>query len=243
MSDGQGPGSHVLYQDFVGPTTLSPAGARRGSSFSSVPRQPGRRLLRHAEPGASLDFGISGRSTSRLASTSCWGDRPTPSAWPRATCLQTIYQSVAGDPRGLRLRDHPAPACASALRGARRPDARGCGSPRRTTSAPFQMGVDNVSLSAVPEPSSLILGGTGMFVALIVRSRPVAVISAEPRNCPRTVPARDRPRGLLSSKGPPLRNALESLAASPRARHAISEVPNFPCSERRDRCTRRGDSP
>jgi len=162
MTDAQGPGSHVLYQDFVVPTSGAEIvhfsfdlflGNRADDFFTPSP--------------ASLDFGIAAFNQQARVDLLVGGTDPFSVA--PGDVLQNIYQTNPGDPlvSGYTtiVADLTSVLAAHAGQTLRLRFAE------TDNVSIFQMGVDNVSLSAVPEPSSLILGGSGMLVALIVRSR------------------------------------------------------------------------
>jgi hypothetical protein len=155
MTDASGPGSHVLYQDFIVPAAVP-------SAMLLFDLFIGNRAGTFASP-TTLDF-----STPTL-NQQARVDLLLPSANPfsvaPADVLLNLFQSNAGDPAlsGYTLHSVDVTAILNAH----------VGTPLRLRFAEtdnvftFQMGVDNVdiSVSAVPEPSYL-LPALGALVAI-----------------------------------------------------------------------------
>ena len=160
MTDAGGPGSHLLYQDFV----ASPA-------ILSFDLFVGNRADRFATP-ATLDF--STPALNQQARVDILRSGASPFSVAPADILQNLFLTPVGSPlvagythftfdltsllavnAGLTLR----------LRFAETDNL-----------APFQFGVDNVALdtvvaAAVPEPASLLLLGTGLMAFRLRRRR------------------------------------------------------------------------
>jgi hypothetical protein len=149
MTDAQGPGSHVLYQDFVAAT---------GSWLLSFDLFIGNRADRFdLNQQARVDLLNSGADPFSVAS----GD-----------ILVNLYQTNVGDPlvSGYSTLTYDLTALMSA----------NAGQTLRLRFAEtdnvyiFQLGVDNITLdttTAIPEPASLLLLGTGLAALLVCRRR------------------------------------------------------------------------
>jgi hypothetical protein len=150
MTDAQGPGSHVLYQDFVVPSFAIGSGQLQFSVFV------GNRATAFTVPSpASLDF--STPALNQQARVDILRGGTDPFSVSAADVLLNAYQTNTGDPlvSGYNtVNVNLAPLLAANQ-----------GSTLRLRFAEvdnvftFQFGVDNVTLTAnpVPEPSSLIL--------------------------------------------------------------------------------------
>ena len=161
MSDAEGPGSHVLYQDFV-------AAAETASLQFDL--FIGNRANLFATP-ASLDF--STPTLNQQARVDILRAGADPFSVAPADILMNVFQTHVGDP--LVSGYTTIAVDFSALL------ASNAGQTLRLRFAEvdnlftFQLGVDNVSLegraAAVPEPASLILLGTGLAALVRRRSR------------------------------------------------------------------------
>jgi hypothetical protein len=154
MSDAGGPGSHVLYQDFIVPT-LAPGEDRfvfRASIFV------GNRADRFAIPN-SLQFdlpaaGAAGfNQRARIDITLAGATNPFTLAANEV--LRNVFETNVGDPlvSGYTTLNADLTAALAGRTGQtlrlRFAEVDNLG--------PFQFGVDNVDISAVPEPSSVVL--------------------------------------------------------------------------------------
>jgi hypothetical protein len=154
MTDAQGPGAHVMYQDFVVPT--SPIGSAPLSFGLFV----GNRATAFSTP-ASLDF--STPTLNQQARVDILRGGTDPFSVTAADVLFTAYQTQTTDPlvsgyttvtRDLTSVLAANPGATLRLRFAETDNVNF-----------FQFGVDNVSLTvSVPEPSTLTLvGGAAML--------------------------------------------------------------------------------
>ena len=165
MSDAGGPGSHVMYQDFVVPT-LGPG--ESGFSFQAS-LFVGNRADRFALPD-SLQYDVLGSGTAgfnqRARVDITLAGATSPFTLAASNVLLKVYETKVGDPLisgyakfNADLTDALAGRTGQTLR-LRFAEVDNLGS--------FQFGVDNVDISAVPEPSSVVLV---LFACLIARSR------------------------------------------------------------------------
>jgi hypothetical protein len=167
MTDAQGPGTHVLYQDFVVTSAVTSAilsfdafsGNRAGAFFVPNP--------------ASLDFGAP--AFNQQARVDILLGTATAFSVASGDVLLNVFQTNPGDPAVSGYAAHSmdiAPLLNANLNIPLRLRFA-----EADNVAPFQFGVDNVSLltsagAPVPEPSSLALGMTGILLAMgIVRIR------------------------------------------------------------------------
>jgi hypothetical protein len=158
MSDAQGPGAHVLYQDFVVPAPVPAAtllfdlfiGNRAGTFFSPN----------------SLDF--STPTLNQQARVDILLGSASPFSLAPADVLMNVFQTSPGDP-AVSGYTHRA-VDVSALLNAHVGQTLRLRFAETDNVFTFQLGVDNVdfSLSAVPEPSSWMLG-LGALLAIGTR--------------------------------------------------------------------------
>lgn len=165
MTDALGPGAHVLYQDFVVPTGTS-AGTLQFSLFvgnrAANPTNPNQPLFATPSP-ATLDFTTPALNQQARVDILRAGTDPFSVAG--ADVLQNVFQTNPGNTFG------PGYAVFTSNVG---PTLSGRGGQMlRLRFAEvdnilnFQLGVDNVSISAItPEPSSLVLLGLGALVGV-----------------------------------------------------------------------------
>ena len=145
MTDAFGPGSHVLYQDFVVPT---------GSALLSFSLFIGNRANAFFTP-ASLDF--STPALNQQARVDILRGGTDPFSVAAADVLLNVYQAHAGDP--LVSGYTTVNSDLSSIFGANVGQTLRLRFAETDNVFTFQMGVDNVSLetSTVPEPASLWL--------------------------------------------------------------------------------------
>ena len=150
MTDAFGPGSHVLYQDFVVPT---------GSALLSFSLFIGNRANSFFTP-ASLDF--STPSLNQQARVDILKTSADPFSVAASDVLLNVYQTHAGDP--LVSGYNTLSTDLSSLFSANSGQTLRLRFAETDNVFSFQMGVDNVSLetNTVPEPSSLLLFATGL---------------------------------------------------------------------------------
>jgi len=160
MSDGQGPGTHVLYQDFIVP----------GVSLYAISFDLfiGNRADLFATPAnRTLDFGINAPNQQVRVDLMIGSSDPFSVA--ASDVLLNLYQSAAGDAlvSGYTTRTSDL----SALLNARVGQTLRIRFAETDNLAELQAGVDNVSLTATPEPGSALLIATGCVFALIAKRK------------------------------------------------------------------------
>jgi PEP-CTERM motif len=163
MSDAFGPGSHVLYQDFV-----IPAGTLSGTASFSV--FVGNGAGAFSTP-ATLDF--STPTLNQQARVDIIRTTADPFSVAAADVLMNLFQTIVGSP--LVTGYNTVTVNLSSLLAAN------AGSTLRLRFAEvdnvftFQFGVDNVNLdasaTAVPEPATMVLMGMAMAGAMARRKR------------------------------------------------------------------------
>jgi PEP-CTERM motif len=157
MTDARGPGAHVLYQDFVVPSLPIALTQLRFDLFI------GNRAETFFTPSpASLDFSTptlnqQGRVDLLRAGTDPFSVAPS-------DVLLNIYQTRPGDPALSGYT--PIITDVTSLLAANAGNTLRLRFAEVDNVLAFQLGVDNVSLTAVPEPSSLVLGGIGALLGL-----------------------------------------------------------------------------
>ena len=147
MSDAQGPGAHVLYQDFVVPVAFGPAEIRFDLFI-------GNRADSFVTPNpATLDFSTpalnqQARVDLMLAGTDPFSVSPS-------DVLLNVYQTAPGDP--LISGYNTIVADLTSLLAAQSGTTLRLRFAEVDNLFTFQLGVDNVDLHAVPEPKSALL--------------------------------------------------------------------------------------
>src|SRR5437588_3377496 len=155
MTDAEGPGSHVLYQDFV---ATADAAALRFALFI------GNRADRFATPD-SLDF--STPALNQQARVDILKNTGDPFSVAAADILLNLYQTKVGDP--LISGYNAITTDISALLAAHVGETLRLRFAETDNVFTFQMGVDNVRIDPIPEPASTLLFGTAL--ALLVGCR------------------------------------------------------------------------
>jgi len=164
MSDGAGPGAHVLYQDFV---------ATPGAQTLSFDLFVGNRADRFATP-ASLDFALTNTNGALTLNQQVRVDLLRAGADPfsvaAADVLLSLYASQVGDPLVSGYRTFATEI--GAVLGANSGQMLRLRFAETDNVAQMQLGVDNVAIavSAIPEPASTALLAVGL-AALMARRR------------------------------------------------------------------------
>jgi len=165
MSDGAGPGAHVLYQDFV---------ASPGSQTLSFDLFVGNRADRFATP-ASLDFALTSQNGAQTLNQQVRVDLLRAGANPfsvaAADVLLSLYASQVGDSLVSGYRTFASDV--GAVLGAHSGELLRLRFAETDNLAQLQLGVDNVAIgiSAIPEPASTALLAVGMAALFARRSR------------------------------------------------------------------------
>ncbi|MFO0911135.1 MAG: PEP-CTERM sorting domain-containing protein [Isosphaeraceae bacterium] len=146
MTDAFGPGSHVLYQDFLVPTYTITAAILKFDLFI------GNRATAFATPASgTLDFATT--ALNQQARVDVLNSGTDPFSVAAADVLQNVYQTKTTD--ALVSGYNTTTVDLTALLNANRGKVLRLRFAEADNIFSFQLGVDNVSLSAVPEPSSL----------------------------------------------------------------------------------------
>lgn len=156
MTDAQGPGSHVLYQDFIVPLLVSSATL----DFTLLVNNHAGVFM---TPAVGLDF--STPALNQQARVDILRGGTDPFSVAGADVLLNVFQTKPGDSFALAYLAQSADL--SALFGAHAGQTLRLRFAEADNVFTFQLGVDNVSLTtvdaaAVPEPASLLLIGTGL---------------------------------------------------------------------------------
>ena len=167
MSDQLGPGSHVLYQDFVVPNGVTAATL----SFDLLINNLADNFYVPSPP--TLDF--STPALNQQARVDLLLASSDPFSVAAADVLQNLYQTDPGDP--LITPYFATASDLSALLAAHAGQTLRLRFAQVDNLLNFNLGVDNVNLEAqlaevpVPEPGSLILFGTALTLAASRRAR------------------------------------------------------------------------
>ena len=166
MTDGAGPGAHVLYQDFV---------ATPGSQTLSFDLFVGNRADRFATP-ASLDFALTSPNGAQTLNQQVRVDLLRTGADPfsvaAADILVSLYASQVGDPLVSGYRSFSSDI--GAVLGAHSGELLRLRFAETDNLAQMQLGVDNVAIgavSAIPEPASTALLAVGLAALFARRTR------------------------------------------------------------------------
>jgi glucose/arabinose dehydrogenase len=162
MTDAEGPGSHVLYQDFV---------ATAGSAALSFALFIGNRATDFFTP-ASLDF--STPTLNQQARVDILKSTADPFSVAAADVLLNLYQTNIGDP--LISGYNTITTDITALLAAHPLETLRLRFAETDNVFTFQLGVDNVRFDPIPEPSSILLFGAAL--ALFVGWRGRRLLSA-----------------------------------------------------------------
>ena len=162
MSDGGGPGSHVLWQDFtvisVGPSVML--------SFDLF---VGNRAQVFGTPSpANLDFGIN--AANQQVRVDLLMGSADPFSVAAGDVLLNLYQSQPGDPLVAGYTTHSVDI--TSVLKANLGNTLRLRFAQTDNLAQLQAGVDNVGLAeAVPEPSTVAMVGAGFALLAVVRRR------------------------------------------------------------------------
>ena len=154
MTDAPGPGSHVLYQDFV---ATADSAALRFALFI------GNRASLFATPTpASLDF--STPTLNQQARVDILESTADPFSVAGADVLLNLYQTNVGDP--LISGYNTITTDISALLTAHAGETLRLRFAETDNVLTFQLGVDNLRIDPIPEPASVLLFGAALTVLL-----------------------------------------------------------------------------
>jgi glucose/arabinose dehydrogenase len=162
MTDAPGPGSHILYQDFV---------ATPDAAALSFALFIGNRAGQFATP-ASLDF--STPTLNQQARVDILTTTADPFSVAGSDVLLNLYQTMVGDP--LISGYNTITTDISALLAAHAGETLRLRFAETDNILTFQLGVDNVQIGPIPEPASILLFGAAL--ALLVGWRGRHLISA-----------------------------------------------------------------
>lgn len=163
MTDAAGPGSHVLYQDFV---------AEAGTATLSFDLFIGNRGPDFFVPTSLTTLDFSTSALAQLARVDILRGAANPFSLLSGDILQTAYTTVAGDP--LVSGYLTVTSDITALMAANAGQTLRLRFAEVDNVAPFQMGVDNVAIvgvAAVPEPSTALMLGIGLAGLLVALGR------------------------------------------------------------------------
>jgi glucose/arabinose dehydrogenase len=170
MTDAEGPGSHVLYQDFLVPADVT-------TGVLSFDVFVGNRAEQFETP-ATLDF--STPTLNQQARVDFLLPAADPFSVAPADVLLTVFQTQVGD--ALVSGYSTVSTDVSALLVARAGQTLRLRFAEVDNVFPFQFGVDNVSLETqpIPEPGSLLLIGSGLLLGARRRLRSMGPASPGP---------------------------------------------------------------
>lgn len=160
MTDAQGPGSHVLYQDFVVPTAFP-----IGSAILTFDLFIGNRATAFFTPSpATLDFATP--ALNQQARVDILLSGADPFSVVSGDVLQNVYQTQVGD--SLVAGYFTTTVNLTALFAGRQGQTLRLRFAETDNVDIFQLGVDNVRLEAlpVPEPPALVSLATGVAILL-----------------------------------------------------------------------------
>jgi glucose/arabinose dehydrogenase len=157
MTDAPGPGSHILYQDFV---------AAPGSAALSFALFIGNRASQFATP-TSLDFSTA--TLNQQARVDIIANTADPFSVAGADVLLNLYQTRPGDP--LISGYNTISTDITALLAAHTGETLRLRFAETDNILTFQLGVDNVRFDAVPEPASILLFGAALALLAGWRGR------------------------------------------------------------------------
>jgi hypothetical protein len=161
MSDAQGPGAHVLYQDFVVPPAPGPAELRFDLFV-------GNRAEAFFVPDpASLDFSTPALNQQARVDILLAGTDPF--SVSAADVLLNVYQTNSGDP--LVSGYTTVVANLTSLFALHPGETLRLRFAEVDNVLTFQLGVDNVDILAVPEPSTCVLASLAFVVLMTMRRR------------------------------------------------------------------------
>lgn len=160
MTDAQGPGSHVLYQDF---TVTAPVGSAVLSFASFIGNQAGAFFV--PSPNT-LDFGVA--AFNQQARVDILRATAAPFSVAGPDILMNVFQTSPGSSAGAGYTVRSVDL--TPLLNANLNTLLRLRFSEVDNVSTLQFGVDNVSLqtSAVPEPSSVLLGGFGLLLLCLV---------------------------------------------------------------------------
>ena len=164
MTDAQGPGSHILYQDFV---------ATPDAAALSFALFIGNRADRFATPD-SLDF--STPALNQQARVDILKTTADPFSVAASDVLLNLYQTKTGDP--LISGYNTIATDITALLAAHAGETLRLRFAETDNIFTFQLGVDNVRIGAIPEPASMLLLGAALALLAGWRSRRLLLFSA-----------------------------------------------------------------